>query len=574
MRISRLRIRNFRSIRDLDVALPGLCALVGPNNSGKSNILKAIYQVIGRDWVTVNSFSDEDVFERNLENDVQIELTFAPPLSYSKYKHGSAVAIDTLSFEYTRYKIGENKGQRRLEQKCYDENGKPPMVLAKAPKRGEQQKYEPLVNIPAEIRESIPLIYIGTNRSLQEHLPRARNSLLRQLLLDVNEDFHSPSQTIEILKADSSSVAVQRSERFKELMASTIELLHTDKFVALEASIKKNALLQLGFDPDVDTDKLDLFFGPFDTMDFYKLLELQVNEPNFTISATELGEGMQNAIVLSILQAFEERRKNGAIFLIEEPEMFLHPQMQRSLYKTLKRISATNQVIYTTHSPHFVSVPDYGDVRLVRRDLSGTYLHSSTLESTAKRREKLIKELDPERNEMFFAQRLLLVEGDTEKLALPEYANRLAVDLDRAGASIVEVGGKTSLMEFAQISISFGIPTGILFDLDSKHFKDAKEEEKVLNEKLIALGRTDADVKVWTLPNNYEDYLRHVLGEVDYLTLCQKYPSIGKPSQARLIAADQTTQIPPLFTEIVKWLGKLPTASVGETHSSSEDEVL
>jgi predicted ATP-dependent endonuclease of OLD family len=51
MRISRLRVQNFRSIQDLEVDLPRVCALVGPNNAGKSNILLAIQRVIGRDCV-------------------------------------------------------------------------------------------------------------------------------------------------------------------------------------------------------------------------------------------------------------------------------------------------------------------------------------------------------------------------------------------------------------------------------------------------------------------------------------------------------------------------------------------
>ena len=174
-------------------------------------------------------------------------------------------------------------------------------------------------------------------------------------------------------------------------MNEVLSLLKTDAFNQLESFVKRNALLQLGFDPDTDTDKLDFYFAPFDTIEFYKGLDLRVREGTFNISATELGEGIQNALVLSILQAFEERRKKGAILLIEEPEMFLHPQMQRSLYRTIRRIGESNQVIYTTHSPHFVTVPDYDEVLLVRKADSGTNVQRSSLQADSKRREKLIR---------------------------------------------------------------------------------------------------------------------------------------------------------------------------------------
>ena len=270
-------------------------------------------------------------------------------------------------------------------------------------------------------------------------------------------------------------------------MTEVLALLKTDAFNQLETAVKRNALLQLGFDPDIDTDKLDFYFAPLDTIEFYKSLDLRVREGKFNISATELGEGIQNALVLSILQAFEERRKKGAILLIEEPEMFLHPQMQRSLYRTIRRIGESNQLIYTTHSPHFVAVPDYHEVLLVRKDDNGTSVQRSNLPTDPKRREKLIKELDPERSELFFASRLLLVEGDTEKLALPVYADRLSLDLDRKGATIVEVGGKRNLIEFALIASSFGIPTGVMYDEDSSDIED-KQEEAEFNKQLDAIA--------------------------------------------------------------------------------------
>jgi len=552
MRIKQIEIKNYRSIKYLKFDVPQICALVGPNNAGKSNILTAVYKVLGRDWVTVSSFDLDDIHGRDPESDMRISVTFDPPVEYRRFKHADPVEIPTFSFEFTRYKVGEKKGERRLEQKCLRQDGKAPMVLKKAPKKGEEHEYEPLVNIPSEVRESVPLIYIGTNRSLREQLPSARYSLLRQLLEDVNRELHDPSQTIRFTDEDGTEKTIPRAERFKDLMAKALELLRTDSFVQLEKSIKENALRQLGFDPAVDGDKLDLHFSPFDTMDFYKALDLRVREGDFTIRATELGEGIQNALVLAILQAFKARRKQGAILLIEEPEMFLHPQMQRSLYKTLREIGKTNQVIYTTHSPHFVAVPDYDQVALVRKNHGGTYVTLSHLPVDEKRKEKLLKELDPERNELFFATRILFVEGDTEKLAFPEYARRLGLDLDKAGASIVEVGGKRNLLEFAEIARSFQIPFGVVYDEDSSEIRD-KNEETAYNKQLDDLEKHGN--RTWRFEKKYEDELKAAVGgDAEYQKLCQKYPSVGKPTRARLIAADPETEVPEKVKDILTWL--------------------
>ena len=552
MRIKCIQIENYRSIKQLKFDVPQICALVGPNNAGKSNILTAIYKTLGRDWVTVNSFDLDDVYGRDPDVDMQIRITFDPPIEYRKFKHADPVKIATFSFKYTRYKVGQNKGRPRLVQESWTPDGKPPMVLKKAPKRGEIPEYEPLVNIPPEVRENVPLIYIGTDRSLKEQLPSARYSLLRQLLEDINRDLHESSQTVTVHDDEGSEKTVARAERFRELMKNAMKLLRTESFVFLERAIKENALRQLGFDPVVNGDKLDFFFSPFDTMDFYKALDLHVREGDFTISATELGEGIQNVLVLAILQAFEERRKQGAILLIEEPEMFLHPQMQRSLYKILRKIGKTNQVIYTTHSPHFIAVPDYTEVVLVRKNENGTYVRSSDLPKNEKRQEKLLKELDPERNELFFATRVLFVEGDTEKLAFPEYARRLGFDLDKAGASIVEVGGKRNLLEFSGIAASFGIPVGIVYDEDSSEIKD-KNVEAEYNNKLDDLGVNGNHT--WRFEKKYEDELKAAVGgDAAYQTLCQKYPSVGKPTRARLIAADNQTAIPRKVKAILSWL--------------------
>jgi predicted ATP-dependent endonuclease of OLD family len=556
MRLKALRVRNFRSLRTLEIELPQVCAIVGANNSGKSNILEAIRRVLAPEYgPRARDFTEDDVYLRDDELDIEIECTFHPPLEYKKLKNADPVQIERFRFVYDRYQIGPQAGNRRLDQGVLNADGEKPPVMTSYGGKGRQPRFEPVLGIPQDLRDTVPLIYIGTDRSLRRQLPGAQYSLLRRIFEGINERLHDPSQIVKVKDADGNEKDVPRIERFQYLMNRAMNLLRTEEFDKLEAAVKKNALEQLGLDSDADA--IDLFFTPLSTMDFYKSLDIIIKDHGFSISATEVGEGFQNAIVLAVLRAFEETHRSGAILLIEEPEMFLHPQMQRSLYKTLRNIGKTNQVIYTTHSPHFVSVPEYKDVLLVRRREDGTSVVQSSLADDAKRREKFLKELDPERSELFFAKRLLLVEGDTEKLALPEYAKAIDIDLDRAGATIVEVGGKRNLKDFAELAISFKIPTGIVYDKDSSDFPKGKEaEEEEYNKMLDTLA--DEDVRVWRFNNKFEDVVREAAGEKEYQALCNKYPGHSKVVRQRLIASDQQMPVPDKLTKVLEWLAPRP----------------
>jgi putative ATP-dependent endonuclease of OLD family len=563
MRLTSLRVENFRSLQTLMIELPQVCAIVGPNNSGKSNILEAIRRVLAPEWgPRTRDFTEDDVYLRDETLDIEIECAFEPPLEYRKLKEADLVQIERFRFVFDRYKIGPQAGTRRLEQSSLNAAGEKPTIMTSYGRKGAAPRFEPLIGIPQDLRDTVPLIHIGTDRSLRRQLPSAQYSLLRRIFEGINERLHDPDQTVKVRDRQGNEKDVPRIERFQQLITMAMNLLRTEEFNKLETSIKRNALEQLGL--DADADAIDLYFTPLGTMDFYKSLDIIIKDHGFAVSATEVGEGFQNAIVLAVLRAFEETRRSGAILLIEEPEMFLHPQMQRSLYKTLRKIGETNQVIYTTHSPHFVSVPDYRDVLLVRCNEEGTYVVQSPLAADNKRREKLLKELDPERSELFFAKRLLLVEGDTEKLAFPGYAAGLDIDLDRAGATIVEVGGKRNLKDFAELAISFQIPTGIVYDKDSSDFQDNREEEEQYNDMLDSFADEENDVHVWCLENKFEDVVRAAAGEKNYQQLAQKYPGLSKPTRQRLIAADADMPIPAQFEEILSWFAPPPETKKDE----------
>ena len=553
MKINKIKISGFRSINEaIEIQFTQIAALIGANNTGKSNILSAIYKVLGRDWVTVNNFDESDVYRQEFNKDIEIEVEFSEPLLYNQYVGIDPIERPKLRFKYTRYKRGDRTGQRRLEKSCLTASDRPVQILVKKPKAGEQRQYQPLTTIPQDIQESINLIYIGIDRSLKYQLPNSRNSLLGSLMNDIDKDFRNPENKIIIKDESGNNQEITRKKRFNQCIEEAISTLRTEEFNELEKSIKENALHQLGFDSEIDSDKLDIFFHPMTSLDFYKSLEIWVKEHDYNMNASNLVGGFQNAIVIAILKAFEERRKKGAIFLIEEPEMYLHPQMQRSLYKTLRQIGESNQVIYITHSSNFVTIPEFNEIVIVKKTNS-TKITQSTLEATHRLKEKFRKELDAERNELFFATRILFVEGDTEKLALPEYAIRENMDFDKVGASIIEVGGKRSLVDFIDLALSFDITVGFVYDIDSSDFdKDKKDEESEYN--ILLEGYADKGVKVWNFDRKFEDELKKFVGDVRYQQICQKYPNVSKPIRARLIASDNAVPVPHFVKPIIMWL--------------------
>jgi hypothetical protein len=73
--------RKFSIDPSLEIELPQVCAIVGPNNAGKSNILEAMRRVLASDWgPRASSFSEDDVYLRDAELDIIIECSFEPPI--------------------------------------------------------------------------------------------------------------------------------------------------------------------------------------------------------------------------------------------------------------------------------------------------------------------------------------------------------------------------------------------------------------------------------------------------------------------------------------------------------------
>ena len=172
-------------------------------------------------------------------------------------------------------------------------------------------------------------------------------------------------------------------------------------------------------------------------------------------------------LVITWLEAHCRRGESGSVVLIEEPELDLNPQTQRYFYRVLRQFGERNQVIYSTRSPSFVDAVHHAEI--VRLDMSGDRMairRAPAELSTDAQRLRLAAEFDHERGEMFFANAVVLVEGETERQSLPVIFRSLGHDPDALGIAITEVSGKSNLTLAATLLAELNIPRMLVYDSD------------------------------------------------------------------------------------------------------------
>ncbi len=174
------------------------------------------------------------------------------------------------------------------------------------------------------------------------------------------------------------------------------------------------------------------------------------------------------AAVLGDLKADKSIRYR--LLIIEEPEAHLQPHFQVLMLRFLRDVAAGSnpvQVLVTTHSPILASRAAPASLTPIRC-ADGKIHASPVVQSQGSPEAQRVRQyLDATRSELFFARRLLLVEGDAELLALPSLARVLGLKLDDAGVSVVSAAGLNFeiFIPFVRADV-LGVPVAILTDGD------------------------------------------------------------------------------------------------------------
>ena len=408
MRIRRIEIRNFRSFREFELDLNGEpIFVIGENGGGKTSLLTAVARAFGRDL----SFRAEDFADRQQAIEIEVVL--------SHLDQGQAAVFGN-----------------------YADFGSAPPTLRVA----TRAIWDPAAE-EADIEHYYPRV-VGSRSKREERealtwqwLPAARDP---ERILQFGVPRNLMGKMIEALPIE------QSLEQAVEAVRQASDDLGRDAELQRLLRGARDDLARLL--PDVAGDAFRMGIAAATARDLLRQFELVVEHLGEPVAVSTQSSGVAQLAIFVFAMKLATSQP-GTVLLIDEPEISLHPQAQRSLMRALRVLDV--QMLVATHSGTLLDRADPRRVVRLRRTPGGIELASpSTLSDEDAR--KLARFTSPQTAEAFFARAVILVEGMSDQIALEVVAERQGRNLDAEGVSIVPMGGVTAARAFLQL---YG-PTG------------------------------------------------------------------------------------------------------------------
>lgn len=455
--ISELKVRGFKSISDAVFPLSDYTPLVGYNNAGKTNVLKALSWIIKRSSLPV-----EDFYRADQPVSVEAELSGI-----------TGEVLDAIGDAH-RGRIGPMvvDGKIRIRRSQTTPNQKPADIRFEVLKlEGDQVKWIPNpAGIDAAIAALFPdPIFIGAMENATEDVAK----------------FGTGTTIGKLLKEIMTPVV----ERHTPAVAQALELVGRQ----LAANSPEKDVTLTDLDARIQGELGKLFPGvsakthvPIpDFSDFMKSATIKIFEDGFEHAdgrdASSFGHGAQRSIQIALIKCLADVKRAAGdnagrttLLLIDEPELYLHPQAIEVVRVALGRLAGDGyQVIVTTHSANMISRADAPNALLVRRSVAdGTQCYPRLKDvvqraiDDAVHQSEVLFELSNS-TQILFSEKVAIAEGKTERTILPAIFNKLfgvTPGEDRLG--LVGVGGVYNIADTMKVLAAMGLPSKAIVDLD------------------------------------------------------------------------------------------------------------
>jgi CRISPR-associated exonuclease Cas4 len=524
MKIKELKIHNWRSIADISMDFEKLMIFIGQNNHGKSNILSAILFFFGE-----ISLCEKDYRKGSKELWVEIEFDELDDHDKSQFRkyltHENTIKVRKVAntedgFSYHGYK--ETPKEKLLrEEICIKytsrEKAKKLPFFSLLPQEGRilQDDIRKALFEFLESKDDIEYEYILEETKFLCYNNIAQgifgNILFIPSLKDTLDELNLKGSSVfnKIL-----SVAIQEMSEnnpvYKEAKGKMLTLTQTlnknlDDGTKNKSRPKELANLEDRLEKELSTwnTKIDIEITPPDINEIFKLGTEVIVDDGVKTGIEYKGHGLQRSLLFALIKSWSEisqeieqqkgtketgrRTSSSSFIIIEEPELYLHPQAQREFFSSLKQLSEKNhQVIITTHSSFFLDLSLYKSICIVRKNgrTSPTEIFQCRedlfKELNDKKTFNLIYWINPERGEIFFSEKTILVEGQTEKTIIPYIADKLGIF--KHGYSLIDCGSKESIPIYEYLLNKFNIEYVVVYDKDHQSSK-TKEQITLSDQK-------------------------------------------------------------------------------------------